>query len=174
MLLPVACKPYPIPLKYQKLIDEEIKQLENAGCRSKSLSPWTTPVIIVPKMSDPLNPHDQQCCLVLDYRSLNKSINTAHNGNSIMSYYPLPNIIDLLPRYKTTIFSSLDLRSGYHHISLTPEAKLKTSFATTSDTWYRNMASFSICSLPGVFCYLMLQVLSGLDFFFVYLDDILI
>ena len=34
--LPVACKHYPIPLKYQKFVDEEIKLLENASCISKS------------------------------------------------------------------------------------------------------------------------------------------
>ena len=32
---PIACKPYPIPLKYQKFIDEEIGVLENAGCISE-------------------------------------------------------------------------------------------------------------------------------------------
>ena len=52
--LPVAYKPYPIPLKYQKFVDEDITLLENVGCISKSLSPWVTPVIILPKMSDPL------------------------------------------------------------------------------------------------------------------------
>ena len=35
------------------------------------------------------------------------------------------------------------------------------------------MAPFGICSLPGVCCYLMSQVLSGLDFYFAYHDDIL-
>ena len=62
---------YPIPLKYQKSVDEEIKLLENAGCISKSLSLAATPVIIVHKKSDPTNPCKQQLCLVLDYRSLN-------------------------------------------------------------------------------------------------------
>ena len=52
---------------------------------------------------------------------------------SLISYYPLPKISDLLARLqKCTIFSSLDHRSGHHHIGLTPEAKLTTAFATTS------------------------------------------
>ena len=107
-------------------------------------------------MPDPLNPHKQQLCLVLDCRSLNKSVNVAHNGNSVISYYPIPNITDLLARLQNcTIFSSSDLRSGYHHIGLTPEAKLKTAFATTSGNWHWNVAPFGICSLPGVYCYLM-------------------
>ena len=76
---------------------------------------------------DPTNPCNQQLHLLIDHRSLNKSDNMAHNRNSIMLYYILPNITDLLARLQNcTIFSSLYLRSGYHHINLTPEAKLKT------------------------------------------------
>ena len=41
--------------------------------------------MIVPNKPDPLNPHKQQFHLVLDYRSLNKEINTAHNDNSDIS-----------------------------------------------------------------------------------------
>ena len=88
--------------------------------------------------------------------SLNKSINAAHNGNCLISYYPLPNITDLLARLqKCTMFSSLHLRSGYHHIGLTPEAKTKTAFTTARGKWHWNVAPFGICSLPGVFCYLL-------------------
>ena len=101
------------------------------------------------------------------------TINAAHNGSIVISYYPLPNITDLLARLqKCTIFSSLDFRSSYHHIGLTQEAKPKTVFAT-SGKWPWNVAPFSICSLPGVFCYLILQVLPELDFCFAYLNDIL-
>ena len=64
--LPVAHKAYPSPLKYQKFVKEEMKLLENAGCISKSLSPWAIPVIIIPKTPDPTNPCKQQPCLVLD------------------------------------------------------------------------------------------------------------
>ena len=88
----ISCYPYIL-----KFIDEEIHLLEDAGCISKSLSPWAMPVIIVPKNS-PLHPKNQQLCLVLDYHLLNKSINAAHNGNNVISYCPLPNIIDLLAR----------------------------------------------------------------------------
>ena len=39
----------PYSIKVSEVVDEEIKLLENADCISKSLSPWATPVIIVPK-----------------------------------------------------------------------------------------------------------------------------
>ena len=84
----IACKLYPIPVKYQKFIDEEIRLLEIVGYISKSLSPLAAPVIIVPKKLDPLNPQMQQLHSVLDHWSLNKSINAAHNGIRIISYNP--------------------------------------------------------------------------------------
>ena len=54
--LPVACKPYPFPLKYQKYVNEEIKQLENASCIMKIVSLWAVPVITVPKKQGPQTP----------------------------------------------------------------------------------------------------------------------
>ena len=54
------------------------------------------------------------------------------------------------------------------------ETKPKTAFAKTSGKWHWKVAPFSICWLSGLFCYLMSQVLSGLDFCFAYLDDILV
>ena len=172
---PIPYKPYPIPLKYQNFIDKEIKLLGNVGCFPKSLRPWATPVIIIPKKPDPLNPQQQQLSLVFDNQSLNRSINAVHNDNSVISYYPLPNITDLLAiLQRCTKFFSLHLRSGYHHIGLTPETMPKTAFATTSGKWHCNVAPFSICSLSCVVCYFMSQVLSGLDFYFAYLDDVLV
>ena len=41
---------------------------------------------LVPKKPDPLDPQQQQLYLVLDYRSLNTSVNAAHNDNSVISY----------------------------------------------------------------------------------------
>ena len=141
----------------------------------QKVSLWATLVIIVPKKPDPSNHCKQQLLLVLDYRALNEPINAAHNGNSVISYYPLPNIMDLLARLQNcTMFSSLDLRPAYHHISLTPQARPKTVFAITSGKWCWDMAPFDICSFLGVFCYLRSHVLPRLDSCFVYPNNILI
>ena len=154
--------------------------LEDAGCISKSLCQWAAPTIIVPKRPDPYIPPQKnktkmQLHLVLDNSLLNKSINAVHNGNNRILYLPLLNITDLLAQlWKCKLFFSLDQRSGYHHIPLIPEVKVKTAFVTTNGTWHWNIAQFGICSLPAIFCYLMSQVLSGLDFCFAYPDDIFI
>ena len=45
----VSCRPYSIPLKYRDFVDEEIKQLEDAGIISRSMSDWASPNLVVPK-----------------------------------------------------------------------------------------------------------------------------
>ena len=94
--MPIACKPYPTVLKYQKFVNEKIKLLENAGYISKSVSPWPTPVFKVQRGQNLLNPQKQQLSLALNYSSLYKSSYAAHNGNSLKSYYLLPNTMYLL------------------------------------------------------------------------------
>ena len=90
-------------------------------------------MITIPKNPDPLHPEKQQLHVILDYYLINKSINAAYNGDNVISYYPLLNIIDLLARLqKCKLFSSLDLRSVYHPIGLATEAKPKTASATTN------------------------------------------
>ena len=44
---PVSTKPYTIPLKYKSFVEDVIKFLEDAGCISKSLSGWASPICIV-------------------------------------------------------------------------------------------------------------------------------
>ena len=161
---PITSKLYPITLKYQKLTDEEIWLLESSGSISKSLSPWATQVVIIPKKPDPLNPEKQQLHLVLDYSLLNKSLNAAHNGNNVISYYPLPNFTHLLARLKNCkkIFSSLHQRLGCHHIGLMPKTK-KKAFATTSGKWHTstipNLFSTRCILLPNVTIIIRLRLL---------------
>ena len=47
--MPVASKPYTIPLKYREYVDHEIKQLEEAGIISRSMSDCTSPILVIPK-----------------------------------------------------------------------------------------------------------------------------
>ena len=53
-----------------------------------------------PKKPEPLNPGKQQLQFVLDYHLLNKSIDATNNGTKVISYYPLPNIKELLAKIK--------------------------------------------------------------------------
>ena len=124
--LPVASKPYTIPLKYKSFLDDKIKLLEDVGCISKSIGDWASPICIVKKKPGPSQPHKPQLQMCVDYRKVNQSLVTAHNNNNgkVVSIFPLPKIQELLSRLNNCkYFSSLDLCLGYYHISLTEEAK---------------------------------------------------
>ena len=126
---PIGSRPYTLPLKHYEWVRKEISTLERAGIITKSISPWASPVVIVPKKSAPEEPPQRRMCV--DFRKLNKTQPEVHNmngGKGCISLVPLPKIDELyakLQGYK--IFSTLDLHSGYYHIGLSHSAKPKNS-----------------------------------------------
>ena len=71
-------------------------------------------------------------------------------------------------------FISLDLHSGYCHISLMEEAKKKTAFVTADSKYQWNVVPFGLATAVSTFQYLMSKVLTNLNHFvFTYLDDVL-
>ena len=60
---PIASKPYTLPLKYYDWVQREIETLEKAGIIERSISPWASPVVIVPKKSTPGKPPRRRMCM---------------------------------------------------------------------------------------------------------------
>ena len=116
--------------------------------------------------------------MCIDYRKVNQSLITACNNSNgkVVSTFPLPKIQELLGRLnKCKYFSSLGLRSGYYHISLTEEAKKKMAFITADGKYQWNVVPFGLATAVNTFQYLMSTVLTGLNnFAFTYLDDVLV
>ena len=84
---PITCKPYSIPLKYQDFVDQEIKQLEDVGIISCSMSNWASPILVVPKKADPntSNIKDKQFNrFCTDYHKLNSRILTARQKRQMV------------------------------------------------------------------------------------------
>ena len=175
---PVSTKPYTILLKYKAFINDEIKLLKDASCISKSLTNWASPICIVKKKPDPSQPNKPQLCMCIDYRTVNQSLITACNNSNgkVVSIFPLPKIQELLSCLnKCKYLSSLDLHSGYYHISLTEEAKKKTAFVTADGKYQWNIVPFGLASAVSTLQYLMSTMLTGLNnFTFMYLDDVLV
>ena len=67
---PISSKPYTLSLKHYDWVQKEIITLERAGIITKSISPWASPVVIVPKKSAPGEPPERRMCV--DFRRLNK------------------------------------------------------------------------------------------------------
>ena len=119
--LPVIQNPYTLPLKHHEWVRKEIETLEKAGVIERSLSPWASPVIVVPKKSAPDEPPRRHLCM--DYRkvnSLQQEVRRTDKGTGCLSLYPLPKIDEMFAKLKgARFFSTIDLRSGYYHIGLT-------------------------------------------------------
>ena len=115
--LPVAQSPYTLPLKHYDWVCQEIETLEKSGVIERSLSRWASPVIVVPKKSAPDKPPRRRLCV--DYRKVN-AVKRTDKGTGCLSLYPLPKIDEMFSKLGgTTIFSTIDLHSGYYHIGLT-------------------------------------------------------
>ena len=81
-------------------------------------SPWSAPVVLVTKK-------DSGTRFCVDYRRLKLA--------TVKDAYPIPRIDDTLDMLAgKRWFSTLDLASGYWQVSLSPEARCKTAFATHS------------------------------------------
>ena len=46
---PVSSRPYTLALKHHQWVQDEIETLERAGVITKSMSPWASPIVVVPK-----------------------------------------------------------------------------------------------------------------------------
>ena len=174
---PIASKPYTLSLKHYDWVQKEITTLEKAGIITKSISPWVSPVVIVPKKSATGEPPQRRMCV--DFRRLNKQLPEVKNisgGKGCISLVPLPKIDELyakLQGYK--VFSTLDLRSGYYHIGLSDSAKSKTAFVVSGMGKFEiNRVSFGLAQVPAYFQRLINEVLTDCNFAMGYLDDIII
>ena len=158
-------------------MQKEIETLERAGIIERSISPWASPIVIVPKKSTPGKPPRRRMCV--DYQRINKlqpEVTKADGGKGCISLIPLPKIDELYAKLKGyKVFSSLDLRSGYYHIGLKDSAKPKSAFVLSSLGKYQfNRVPFGLAQAPAYFQKLINDILKGCNFAMGYLDDIII
>ena len=67
---PVSSRPYTLPLKHNEWVQKEIESLEHAGIITKSMSPWASQIVFVPKKSSPREHPKRRLCV--DFRKVNK------------------------------------------------------------------------------------------------------
>ena len=118
--------------------------------------------------------------MCIDFRKLNElqpevcCADSETGGN--ISLVPLPKIDEMYGRLRgAKVFSTLDLRSGYYHISSSESSKAKTAFVTSFGKYQFEAVPFGLVQAPAYFQQLISMVLQECsDFAMAYLDDIII
>jgi len=126
-----------------------------------SVSPWGAPILLVKKK-------DRSFRLCIDHRQLNKY--------TIKNRYPLPRIDDLIDQLRdTSVFSKIDLWSGYHHIRVKAEDIPMTTFRTRYGHYEYQVMPFGVTNAPTVFMdYMNRSFHPFLDSFVVVFIDVIL
>ena len=155
----------PIAAKFRRLEGEKLEAarrefaaMEAEGIIRRSTSPWASPLHMVPKKDGTWRPCG-------DFRRLNLVTEP--------DVYPLPNMLDFADRlHGCTIFSKIDLRKGYWQVPVRLEDVPKTAVATPFGLFEFLRMPFGLRNAGSSFQRMMDRVIGGLDFAYVYLDDL--
>ncbi|GJW43503.1 putative reverse transcriptase domain-containing protein [Tanacetum coccineum] len=132
---PVARAPYHLAPSELKELSDQLKELLEKGFIRPSSSPWGAPVLFVKKK-------DGSFRMCIDYRELNKL--------TVKNRYPLPRIDDLFDQLQgSSVYSKIDLRSGYHQLRIREEDIPITAFRTRYGHYEFQVMPFGLTNAPA-------------------------
>ncbi|GKB20457.1 putative reverse transcriptase domain-containing protein [Tanacetum coccineum] len=159
---PVARASYRLALSEMKELLDQLQELSDKGFIRPSSSHWGAPVLLVKKK-------DGLFRMCIDYQELNKL--------TVKNRYPLLRINDLFDQLQgSSVYSKINLRSGYHQLRVREEDIPNTAFRTRYGHYEFQVMPFGLTNAPAVFMDLMNRVCKPyLDkFVIVFIDNILI
>ena len=149
---PVAQGHRRVPFHLRKKVEQELEKLESQDIieRVDGPTPWVSPIVTPTKPNDPNNIR-----LCVDMREANEAV--------MRECHLTPTIDDIIHDLNgNTIFSKLDLRSGYHQLELHPDSRYITTFSTHAGLWRYKRLNFGISSASEVFQNTIQIVLQGI------------
>lgn len=165
--IPIHTKTYRYPNIHKTEVEKQINEMLAEGIIQHSISPWTSPIWIVPKKSDASG--KKKWRIVVDYRKLNEK--------TVDDKFPIPNIEEILDKLgRSVYFTTIDLKSGFHQIEVEKTDRQKTAFSTDKGHFEFIRMPFGLKNAPATFQRAMNNILSDLigRCCLVYLDDIII
>lgn len=158
----ISVPPYRMSEPNKKLLQDELNKLLSDGVIEECESPYSAPVVLVPKP-------DGSIRLCVNYQGLNEV--------TISDKYPLPRIDDLLHTAKqTTYMTTLDLKSGYHQVSVRESDRDKTAFICPFGIFRFRRMPVGMKNAPSTFQRLIDRFRAGLQDLTIlaYLDDLIL
>lgn len=160
---PFFYRPRRLSFADKEKVNEITNELLESGVIRKSTSQYSSPLVLVRKKSG-----DFRLCI--DFRTLNKI--------TLRDNYPLPMIEDqLLHLRDKRYFTSLDLKSAFHHVTVSKDSVQFTSFVTPMGQYEYLKMPYGLKNSPPVFMRYINSIFQNLleqDKVLIYIDDILI
>ena len=159
---PISRTPYHMAPTELKELKAQLQELLDKGFIRPSVSPWGAPVLFVKKKDGTLR-------MCIDYRKINKV--------TVKNKYMLLRIEDLFDQLReASVFSKIDLRSGYYQLWVKEVDDSKIAFRTRYGHYEFLVMSFGLMNAPAAFMDLMNRVFRPyLDqFVVVFIDGILV
>lgn len=164
---PVYVKPFRHPHSMKEEIQKQVQKLLDNKVIRPSISPYSSPVWIVPKKVDASG--QKKFRMVIDFRKLNEK--------TVEDKYPIPRIDEILDNLgKCSYFTTLDLAQGFHQIEMDPKSIEKTAFTVNNGHFEYVRMPFGLKNAPSTFQRVMDNIFREHlhKFLFVYMDDIVI
>ncbi|GKE31605.1 putative reverse transcriptase domain-containing protein, partial [Tanacetum coccineum] len=122
------------PIRQVEFQIDLVSELFDKGFIRPSSSPWGAPILFVKKKYGSFR-------MCIDYRELNKL--------TVKNRYPLPRIDDLFDQLQgSSVYSKIDLRSGYHQLRVRDEDIPKTAFRTLYGHYEFQVMPFGLTNAP--------------------------
>lgn len=159
---PIRSPAYTYSKEKEEEIKRQVREMERMGIIEPSSSPWSSPVVLIKKSEGAFR-------FCVDYRKL--------NAVTIPDSYPMQSLPKVIKGMggSAKIRSTLDMKSGFWQVDLTPEARERTAFSTPLGLFQFKVMPFGLRNSPATFQRLMGEVFRGYEgvFLKVYLDDVI-
>ena len=159
---PIKQHPRRVPLAHAEAEKQAIEDLKAKGVIRESTSPWASPIVLVAKKDGGVRP-------CVDYRRVNQLVKP--DG------FPLPRIQDCLDAVAgSSLFSTMDLTSGYFQIPVKREDIPKTAFVCKYGHFEMTRMPFGLNNAASTFQRTMELALQGLQWVtcLIYIDDVIV